>query len=213
MSSTETLPLAATATASLAPTLVERRRSIRKLADGDLPPQAVAAITHAIERSPASMGTTPWRIVLLQDRRDEFWALVEQAFRDNLADEQLDRYLARLDGFRRAGLVALVYEDLAVRETLESKGVPAEMAVDFNLQGLGIVQHAIWLTATEQGLGASLQHWNAMLEQPLAAFTGLDPVRYRLIAQMPIGIPDEVPGPRNPDREPGWILDPAPDAR
>ncbi|MGI9252337.1 MAG: nitroreductase family protein [Thermomicrobiales bacterium] len=199
-SSTETLE-------SAAPELIERRRSIRKLADGPLPADALRRLTDAIERSPASMGTTPWHIVLLRERRAEFWTLVESAFREHLSGEQLDRYLARLDGFRPAGIVALVFEDLAVRDALMAKGISEEMAIDFNLQGLGIVQHAIWLTATEMGLGASLQHWNAQLAAALPAFTGLDPARYRIIAQIPIGIPAEVPGPRNPERAPGWSVD------
>ncbi|MFM9107107.1 MAG: nitroreductase family protein [Chloroflexota bacterium] len=200
----------ATDAPSLVPDLIERRRSIRKLAAGDLPPDAIAALTAAIERSPASMSTTPWRIVLLRDRRAEFWNLVEQAFREHFTGEKLERSLARLEGFRPAALVALVYEDLEVRAFLEAKGMPADTAVDFNLQGLGIVQHAIWITAASLGLGASLQHWNAQIEQPLAAFLGLDPARWRLIAQMPIGVPAETPGPRKPDRDPGWELDPAP---
>jgi uncharacterized protein len=190
--------------------LLNRRRSVRVLADGPLPDGAIAAFAEAIERSPASMGMAPWRIVLLEERRGEFWDLVDAAFRARLADERLERYLKRLDGFRPAALVALVYEDLASRQALRDTGVTDDLALEFNLQGLGIVQYSIWLTATGLGLGASLQHWNAQIETPLAAFTGLDPERYRLVSQIPIGWPADSPAPRDPEPGSGWIIDPRP---
>ena len=45
-----------------------------------------------------------------------------------------------------------------------------------------MVQQSIWLTLTAEGLVTSLQHWDWMLQEPLAEFLGLPSERYRLVA-------------------------------
>jgi predicted oxidoreductase (fatty acid repression mutant protein) len=56
-----------------------------------------------------------------------------------------------------------------------------------------MLQLSIWLSLTAEGLATSLQHWDWLLEERIAAFTGLSTERFRLAAAMPIGYPDEPP--------------------
>ncbi len=172
------------------PDLLARRRTIRRLVDGPLRVGALDLLADAIGRTPAAFGVQPWRVVLVRDRRDEFWDLVESGFSERLAGERLARYLDRLDGFAGAAVVALVYEETGTADRLrDGWSLPERTETDFVQQGLGMVQFSIWLAATDLGL---------------AAFAGLDHEHPRLVSIMPIGHADEEPRPATSGA--GWTV-------
>lgn len=176
--------------------LLERRRSIRRLQPGPLSEASLQRIAEAVRLTPAAYNLPPWHVVLVHDVLPDFWQLVEQAFLERLEGDRLARYLDRLAGFRGGVAVALVYEDVAIRRELAAAWqITIEQAGAFAEQGLGMVQLALWLALTAEGLVASLQHWDWLLEEPLAGFIGLPTERYRLIATLPIGYADEEPRP------------------
>lgn len=186
--------------------LLQRRRSIRKLRDGPLPPGAIGRIATAASLVPSAFNAPPWHVVITYERRDAFWEIVEAAFRERLSGDRLDRYLARLAGFRRGTGAVLVFEDCAAVESLKvSYQLPAETAQSYGQQAIGMVQLALWLAIVDEGLATSLQHWDALIEDAVSGFLDLPAGRFRLAATMPIGYPDEPP--REVDRtDPGSII-------
>jgi predicted oxidoreductase (fatty acid repression mutant protein) len=147
-------------------------------------------------RTPSAYGISPWHVVVIHERRDDFWRLVERAFRAGLEGERLGRYLDRLEGFRAGSAVVLIYEDGKARPRLQQAwNLSTEIATSFVQQALGMVQQSIWLTLTAEGLVTSLQHWDWLLQESLAEFLGLPSERYRLVATMPIGFAAEEPRP------------------
>ena len=63
-------------------------------------------------------------------------------------------------------------------------------------QANGMLQFAIWAQLEAAGLGASLQHYNPIIDNEVRnAF--LIPSDWRLIAQMPFGVPTEDPIDKN----------------
>jgi predicted oxidoreductase (fatty acid repression mutant protein) len=176
--------------------LLERRRSIRRLQPGPLSDASLQRIVEAIRLTPAAYNLPPWHVVLVHEERSAFWQLVEQVFLERLEGDRLGRYLDRLAGFRGGVAVALIYEDVTVRRELaDAWQITLDQAGAFAEQGLGMVQLALWLALTAEGLVSSLQHWEWLLEQPLAAFLGLPADRFRLVATLPIGHADEDPRP------------------
>jgi predicted oxidoreductase (fatty acid repression mutant protein) len=172
--------------------LLAQRRSIRRLAGGALSPETVARLQQAVVRTPSAFGVTPWHIVILQEQRDAFWDEVAEAFRAGLEGDRLQRYLDRLEGFRAGAGVILIYEDLTARPLLHQNwGLSEQTAHDFVQQGLGMLQLALWLVLTEDGLVASLQHWDWLIQDRLAALLDLPTERYRLISVLPVGEPAE----------------------
>jgi predicted oxidoreductase (fatty acid repression mutant protein) len=182
--------------------LLSRRRSIRRLQEGELTPDALERIQEAILRTPSAYSVPLWHVVLIQERRRAFWNEIEGGFRAGLERDRLGRYLDRLDGFRGAAAVALIYEDRdAFPELRDAWNLSDEVAHSFVQQGLGMVQLAIWLALTAEGLVSSLQHWDWLVQERLARFLHLPSERYRLTATMPIGYPAEAPRAVNaPDR-------------
>jgi predicted oxidoreductase (fatty acid repression mutant protein) len=174
--------------------LLERRRSIRRLQPGPVSEASLERIAEAVRLTPAAYNLPPWHVVLVHQERFAFWQLVEEAFLERLDGDRLERYLDRLAGFRGGAAVALIYEDVSIRQQLaEAWQITQEQAGAFAEQGLGMVQLALWLALTAEGLVASLQHWDWLLEDRLAGFVGLPLERYRLVATLPIGHADEEP--------------------
>lgn len=174
--------------------LLERRRSVRRLRGGPFDTDALVRIAIAAHLCPSAYNQPPWHVVVLRERAGEFWETVERAFRIRLEGDRLERYLHRLDGFRDGVAVALVYEDRAVLAALEAAwSISPGQASAFSEQALGMVQLSLWLAVVEEGLATSLQHWEALIEEDLAAFLDLPAGRYRLAAAMPIGYADEEP--------------------
>jgi len=155
--------------------IMARRRSIRRLGAGPFPIATRERLLAAIRLTPAAYNLPPWRVVLVHERRDELWAEVAAGFREGLSGDRLERYLDRLDGFRGGVAVALIFEDRAVERALrEEKGAAPEVAQTFVQQAMGMVQLALWLAITAEGLVTSLQHWDDLIGARAARFAGLD---------------------------------------
>jgi hypothetical protein len=182
-------------------TLLEQRRSIRRLCSGPFSLAMKQRLLDAIQLTPAAFNLPPWHVVLISETRAAFWEVVEEGFRANLEGDRLQRYLERLAGFRPGVAVALIFEDRAVHPDLrDAWRISDEQATAYVQQSLGMVQLTIWLSLTAEGLATSLQHWDWLLEDRIADFVGLSTERYRLAAAMPIGYADEPP--RDIDRIP-----------
>ena len=54
-------------------------------------------------------------------------------------------------------------------------------------------QFVIWTALSAAGLGASLQHYNPVIDEAVKREWDI-PIKWKLIAQMPIGKPTDVPG-------------------
>jgi hypothetical protein len=174
--------------------IMASRRSIRRLQPGPFTAATRERLLDAIQHTPAAYNLPPWRIVLVHERRDALWAEIAQGFRETLADDRLDRYLDRLHGFASGIAVALIFEDRTVARALkEDRGASSEIAGAFVQQALGMVQLALWLAVTAEGLVASLQHWDHLVGPRLARFAGLPETEHALAAVMPIGYAAEEP--------------------
>ena len=174
--------------------ILAERRSIRRVRSGVFALEMRERLMEAVRLTPAAYGLPPWRVALVHERREALWAEVEEGFREALDGEQLERYLDRLRGFAPGVAVALVFADNGIeRELREEKGASAEVAASFVQQALGMVQLALWLAVTAEGLATSLQHWDHLVGPRLARFAGLPETEFRLAATMPIGYADEEP--------------------
>jgi len=174
--------------------LLAQRRSIRRLGGGPFPLPMRNRILRAATLTPAAYNRPPWHIVLLDERRGEFWDLVDQACRDRLDADRLDRYLARLHGFRDGVAVLLIYEDReSVAAMRTAWSTDDDTTRSFADQGLGMVQLALWLAVVAEGLATSLQHWEDLIADRLVTFLNHPVDGFRLRAVMPIGYAAEAP--------------------
>lgn len=177
--------ITATAWATSLATLLEARRSTRKLAPASFPPDFVTDLSAATHIVPSAFDAQPWRVVMLRERNAAFWDRIEETIVARLAGDRRARYLARADGMRYGGMTLLIFEDLA--RSAPRDGFSGAEARDQAAQSIGMVQLALWLTITAYGLCTSLQHWHAIIEDIALDFVGLPPGAFRLVSFMPVG--------------------------
>jgi predicted oxidoreductase (fatty acid repression mutant protein) len=62
----------------------------------------------------------------------------------------------------------------------------------WSLQSSGMLQFTIWTALEDAGLGASLQHYNPLIDDQVKSLWKL-PDKWKLLAQMPFGKPLAAP--------------------
>lgn len=171
-------------------TAAARRRTQYSLAP-ELPiPQSevTALIQEAVRQSPSSFNSQSSRAVILfgaESRR--FWDLVKEALRPVVPADAFAQTEAKLDGFAAGAGTVLFYEDSApVRALQEQFPLYADNFPVWSEHSTGIAQYAVWTALSEAGIGASLQHYNPLVDAAAAAQWNL-PSTWTLRAQMPFG--------------------------
>ena len=95
------------------------------------------------------------------------------------------------------------WEDMEVVENLQ-KAFPSykDNFPVWSQQTSAMHQFAIWTMLEDAGLGASLQHYNPLIDEKVQNEWKLNP-NWKLIAQMPFGTPTQKPGEKefNPIQE------------
>jgi uncharacterized protein len=178
--------------------VIKSRRSIRKLTKIlDFDDRMLEGILKEAMRVPSAFNMQSYRIVALSGNgHDRLWGIVEASLLAKLGEERfaLTKTHEKISGFRGGNGTLVFFEDLAV---VEEKGNIAksykDTFPDWSEQGSGIIQYAVWLLLTEQGISASLQHYNKLIEDEVRERWHI-PSTWKLISQMPYGKADEIPG-------------------
>jgi len=145
-------------------------------------------IKEAIRHTPSSFNSQSSRaVILFGDESVKFWALTKQALREIVPADAFAPTAAKLDSFAAGAGTVLFYEDQDVVKGLQEKfALYADNFPVWSEQAGGMAQFAVWLALTEAGIGASLQHYNPVVDD--AVRTAWDvPASWKLRAQMPFG--------------------------
>ncbi|MGL4506391.1 MAG: nitroreductase family protein, partial [Aeromonas sobria] len=95
---------------------------------------------------------------------------------------------AKVDGSFRAGFgTVLFFEDTDVIKDLQQKfALYADNFPVWSEHATGIAQFAVWTTLAQEKIGASLQHYNPLIDEAVRKEWNL-PASWLLRAQMPFG--------------------------
>lgn len=153
-------------------------------------------LDFAIRNSPSAFNSQSARIVLLLgENHKKLWNIVRETLRKILPTDKFKDSDDKIRGCFECGYgTALFYEDWNVVEKLQ-KNFPlyADAFPGFSCNSAGMLQLVVWTMLRDAGMGATLQHYGNLIEKEVADTWKLDP-KWRLIAQMPFGIPDADPG-------------------
>lgn len=178
---------------------VQTRRSIYALRgessvpDGRLEELLETALRHA----PSSFDSRSSRLVLLRgEAHRRLWDLTLDALRPLVAPERLGATEKKLAIFSAGCGTLLFYEDQAVIHGLQERyPLYQEEFPHWAQQSSGMLQYMVWTGLTAVGMGATLQHYNPLIDRPAAEAFGI-PGTWQLIAEMPFGVPAAQPAPR-----------------
>ena len=170
--------------------LITKRRTQYALGS-DLPlsqAEVTALIQEAVRQAPSSFNSQSSRAVILfgaQSKR--FWTIVMDELRKIVPAENFAPTEAKINSFAAGAGTVLFYEDQDVVKGLQQQlAAYADNFPIWSEHSTGIAQFAVWTALAEAGIGASLQHYNPVVDE--AAQKEWDiPASWKLRAQMPFG--------------------------
>jgi uncharacterized protein len=143
---------------------------------------------EALKHSPSPFNGQAGRIVLLLGKRhDEFWEATKEVLRPLVPPEAFGKTEEKLGAFKAAHGTILFFEDQAVIEGFQ-KQFPA-LKDNFPLwsgNATGMLQYVVWTGLAVEGVGASLQHYNPLVDAWVREHLGV-PASWKLTAEMPFG--------------------------
>ena len=170
---------------------ISRRRSIYNLGKNvNLShDEIVNVIEDVVEQIPSAFNGQSSRVVVLfGDEHQKLWNIVKDTLRPMIPAEQFVQTEAKVDGCFAAGVgTVLFFEDQAViKGQQEMFALYADKFPEFSEQHAGMAQFAVWTALAQMGLGATLQHYNPLIDNAVTAAWNL-PATWTLRAQMPFG--------------------------
>ena len=171
--------------------LLKSRRSIYALGKNVQQNQAelVEAIEAVIEETPTAFNSQTTRAVFLfGDKHDQLWDIVVARLKSEVPTEAAyEKTKQKIAAFKAAYGTILYFTDTAVVHQLEHDfALYADNFATWAEQGQGSAQLNTWVTLADNGLGASLQHYNPLIDEQVAKAFDI-PASWSLRAQMPFG--------------------------
>lgn len=152
-------------------------------------------IEHAIKHTPSAFNSQSARVVLLLgDHHNKLWDITKEALRKIVPEEQFSPTEDKIKSFRSGYGTVLFFEDNSIIESLQKQfALYKDNFPVWSQQSSGMHQFVIWTSLEIEGFGASLQHYNELIEADVKKEWSI-PSNWKLIAQMPFGKPTASPG-------------------
>ena len=179
---------------------LKKRRTIYALGENvELRPEKIVElIDESIKHSPTAVNSQTVRAaILFGDKSKRVWDIVENRLEKEVPNvEAFKKTKEKISTFRAGFGTVLFFTDTKVVRNLEDRfPLYADNFQDWSEQGLGGAQQAVWVTLAQENLGASLQHYNPLIDELIAEEFNI-PKNWRLRAQMPFGSIESKAGPK-----------------
>lgn len=169
---------------------IEQRRTIYAVGKNVSLDQAKIqeTIQQAIRLSPSAFNSQTSRAVTLFGQSHEnFWNIVLEALRKIVPAKAFEGTKGKIDSFKAGYATVLFYEDQDVVKALQEQfALYADNFPVWSEHSTGIAQFAVWTALSEQNIGASLQHYNPIVDEEVATTFDI-PANWKLRAQLVLG--------------------------
>lgn len=177
--------------------LVENRRSYYAIEKkSPISDQEIKEIIeHAVKYVPSSFNSQSARVILLLgENHDKLWEITRETLRKIVPADSFASTDEKINSFKNGYGTVLFFEDQEVIEGLQEQfALYKDVFPLWSLQSSGMLQYTIWVSLEGTGLGASLQHYNPLIDDEVKETWNL-PKKWKLLAQMPFGTPVQEPG-------------------
>lgn len=151
-------------------------------------------IEHAVKHTPSAFNSQSTRVVLLLGKEhDKLWDIAMEALRKIVPADSFSSTEDKINSFKNGYGTVLYFEDNAVVESLQNQfALYRDNFPVWSQQTSGMHQFVIWTALEIEGFGASLQHYNELIENDVKKEWSI-PENWKLIGQMPFGKPTTKP--------------------
>ncbi|MBV4416127.1 nitroreductase family protein [Clostridium tyrobutyricum] len=169
---------------------LESRRSIyaigkEKVVSHD---KILKLVNRAVKNSPSAFNSQSSRVVvLLNEYHDKLWDITKAELKKIVSAESFSGTEEKINSFKNGYGTILYFEDQDVVKNLQKQfATYKDNFPIWSQQASGILQYIIWTSLEVEGLGASVQHYNPLIDNEVRKTYDI-PEDWQLIAQMPFG--------------------------
>lgn len=155
------------------------------------------SVKSCLLNCPTPFNVQSARVVILFDKyHHQFWNLVWNNLHSIISPKNYRNVKEKIDNFAKAHGTILFFEDKnALRELKKKFPLYSKNMKIWTQQANGMLQFMIWQVLAENNIGASLQHYNEIIEKDLYPLYNI-PKNWELVAQMPFGSIEKEPEPK-----------------
>ncbi|QIK70470.1 nitroreductase family protein [Erysipelothrix sp. HDW6C] len=152
--------------------------------------EVTALVERAVQATPSAFNAQTQRVVVLfGENSDKFWDITREELRKVAPAEGFENTIAKLESFKAGqGTILYFIDDAVVTGLQEQFALYADNFPIWAQQENGMLQLVTWTALSEAGLGATVQHYNPVVDAATATAFDL-PSTWKLVAQMPFGNP------------------------
>ncbi len=153
-------------------------------------------VKFTVTNVPSAFNSQSTRVVLLfGENHKKLWSITKEMLRKIVPADAFPATEGKIDGAFAAGYGTVLYfEDQSVVKSMQD-AFPAyqENFPVWSNHTSAMHQLTIWTMLEEAGFGASLQHYNPLIDEEVIKTWNLPSV-WKLVAEMPFGVPTQRPG-------------------
>lgn len=152
-------------------------------------------IDHAVQYSPSAFNSQSARVIVLTGQsHDQLWDITKETLKKAADGKDFTKTEEKMRSFINGYGTVLFFEDQAkINRLQEQYKTYAENFPIWSNQSSAILQFVVWTSLEIEGFGASLQHYNPLIDDEVRKTWDISR-DWKLIAQLPFGKPTAEPG-------------------
>lgn len=157
--------------------------------------EIVHVLHQVVKYVPSAFNSQTTRLVLLLgDEHAKFWNIVKNTLKKIVPDDVFVKTENKINRSFASGYgTVLFWEDTeVVNNFMTTYPLYADNFKTWSQQTSGMHQFTVWTMLENLGFGASLQHYNPLVDEEVKRVWHL-PKEWTLVAQMPFGMPIAAP--------------------
>ena len=157
--------------------------------------EIVHVLHQVVKHVPSAFNSQTTRLVLLLgEEHAKFWNIVKNTLKKIVPDDVFAKTENKINRNFASGYgTVLFWEDTeVVNKFMTTYPLYAENFKTWSQQTSGMHQFTVWTMLEDLGFGASLQHYNPLVDEEVKHIWHL-PKEWTLVAQMPFGMPTAAP--------------------
>ncbi|MCL2852085.1 MAG: nitroreductase family protein [Defluviitaleaceae bacterium] len=147
-------------------------------------------IDFGVKHTPTAFNSQGGRVaLLLGEHHDKLWDITLEQLRKIVPADKFEETNKKIQSFKAGFGTILFFDDESVVKGLqESFPIFKDNFPTWAQQANGMLQLVIWTGLRQIGYGASLQHYNELIEDAVRESFSIEP-SWKMVAQMPFGKP------------------------